>query len=76
VELQAIVAVPEPVMLEGVMLPQIRPDEAVSVRLTVPVNPFRAVAVIIEVADVPMVTGVEEVDEIPKSATAKATAVE
>ena len=63
-------------VLEGVMLPQTRPDDAVSVKLTVPVNPFRAVTVIVVVADVPMVTGVDEVDEIAKSATAKATAVE
>jgi len=76
VELQAVVAVPEPVMLDGVMLPQVRPDEAVSVRLTVPVKPFRAVTVIVVVADVPMVTGVEGVVEIAKSATAKATTAE
>jgi len=76
VELQAVVAVPEPVMLDGVMLPQVRPDEAVSVRLTVPVKPFRAVTVIVVVADVPTVTGTAEADEIAKSATTKATAVE
>ena len=64
------VAVPEPVMLEGVMFPQVRPGDAVSVRLTIPVKPFRAVTVIVVVADVPMVTGGEEVDEIAKSATA------
>jgi len=63
-------------MLGGVMLPQTRPEEAVSVRLTIPVNPFRAVTVIVVVADVPMVTGAEEIDEIPKSATANATVVE
>lgn len=57
-------------MLEGVILPQIRPDDAVSVRLTAPVNPFIEVTVIVEVADVPIVTGGEEVDEIAKSATA------
>jgi hypothetical protein len=63
-------------MLEGVTLPQTRPDDAVSVKLTVPVNPLRAVTVIVVVADVPMVTGAEEVDEIAKSATAKTTVVE
>ena len=56
-------------MLEGVILPQVRLDDAVSVRLTVPVNPFRVVTAIVVVADVPMVTAAEEVDEIPKSAT-------
>ncbi len=74
--MQAIVAVPEPVMLEGVKLPQTRPVDAVSVKLTVPVNPFRAVTVIVVVADVPIVTGGEEANEIAKSATAKATVVE
>jgi hypothetical protein len=69
VELQAIVAVPDPVMLEGAMLPQVRPEDAVLVRLTVPVNPFRAVMVIVDVADDPMVTGGEEAVEIEKSAT-------
>ena len=63
-------------MLAGVILPQVRPDEAVSVRPTVPVNPFRAVTVIVVVADAPIVTGVEEVDEIAKSATARTTDVE
>jgi hypothetical protein len=70
VELQATVAVPEPVMLEGVMLPQVRPDKAVSVKLTVPVKPFRAVIVTVVVAEVPMVTAGGDVDEIAKSATA------
>lgn len=70
VELHATVAVPEPVMLAGVILPQLRPDGTVSVRLTVPVNPFRALIVIVVVADAPIVTGVEEVAEIKKSATA------
>ena len=74
--MQAIVAVPEPVMLEGVKLPQTRPVDAVSVKLTVPVNPFGAVTVIVVVADVPIVTGGEEANEIAKSATAKATVVE
>jgi len=70
VELQAAVAVPEPVTLEGVILPQLRPDGTVSVKLTVPVNPFRAVIVIVEVADVPIVTEGDGVVEMAKSATA------
>lgn len=63
-------------MVAGVILPQVRPDGAVSVRLTVPVNPFSAVTIIVVVADASIVTGEEEVDEIAKSATAKTTAVE
>jgi hypothetical protein len=70
VELQAIVAVPEPMMLEGVMLPQVRPDKAVSVRLTVPAKPFRAVIVTVVVTEVPMVTAGGDADDIAKSATA------
>jgi hypothetical protein len=68
VELQATVADPEPVMLWGVRLPQVRPDDTESLRLTVPVNPFRAMTVIVEVAEVPIVTAAGEVDEIAKSA--------
>ena len=69
-ELQAIVAVPELVMVEGVMLPQIRPEAAVLVRLTVPANPFRAEMVIVVVAEEPTVTAGEETDDMAKSATA------
>jgi hypothetical protein len=42
----------------------------VSVRLTVPVNPFRAETVTVDVADVPIVTAAGEVEEIAKSETA------
>jgi len=52
-ELQDSVAVPELVTLLGVMAPQVRPEGTVSVRVTVPVNPFTAVTVIVDVADVP-----------------------
>ncbi len=51
VELQATVAVPEPVTLVGVIAPQVRPAAGVSVRLTTPANPFNAVTVTVEVAD-------------------------
>jgi hypothetical protein len=47
------VAVPEPVMLVGVMAPQVNPVGTVSVRLTVPVKPLTAVIVIVEVNDAP-----------------------
>jgi hypothetical protein len=69
VELQAIVAVPDPVMLAGVRLPHVRPDEAVSVRLAVPMNPFRAVIVIVVVAEDPTVTAGEEANDTAKSET-------
>jgi hypothetical protein len=38
-------------MLVGVIAPQVRPEGEVSVKETVPANPFTAVTVIVEVAD-------------------------
>jgi hypothetical protein len=58
------------------MLPQVSPEEGVSVRLTVPVNPFRAEMVIVVVAEEPIVTAEGEADDMAKSATAYVTAVE
>ena len=52
------------------MLPQVRPEEGVSVTLTVPVNPFRAEIVIVVVAEEPIVTAGGEADDMAKSATA------
>jgi hypothetical protein len=51
VELQTTVAVPDPVTLVGVIAPQVRPAGGVSVRLTTPAKPLRAVTVIVDVAD-------------------------
>jgi hypothetical protein len=51
VELQETEAVPELVTLVGLIAPQVSPVGGVSVRLTTPVKPFRAVIVIVEVAD-------------------------
>jgi len=52
VELQDTVAVPEPpVMLLGVIGPQVKPAGGVSVRETVPVNPPSGAIVMVEVAD-------------------------
>jgi len=53
VELHARVAVPELVMLAGVIAPHVKLAGTVSVRLTVPVNPLTAVTVIVEVAVAP-----------------------
>ena len=50
-------------------MPQVRPEAAVSVRLTVPVNPFRAEMVIVVVAEEPILTAGEEADDMAKSAT-------
>jgi hypothetical protein len=70
VELQDTVAVPEPVTLVGVMAPQERPDGTVSVRVTVPANPFNAVIVIVEEADEPALTAAGDVALIVKSGAA------
>ena len=45
---------PELVTLVGVIAPQVRFAGTVSVKLTVPVNPFTAETVIVEVAEVPV----------------------
>lgn len=42
------VAVPGPVIVFGVMAPQLRPVGGVSVKLTVPLNPLSAETVIVE----------------------------
>jgi hypothetical protein len=52
------------------MLPQVRPEEGVLVRLTVPENPFRAEMETVVVAGEPIVTAGGEVDDMAKSATA------
>jgi len=76
VELQATVAVPELVTLVGVIAPQVRFAGTVSVSDTVPVNPFTAATVIVEVADVPEVTAAGEVAAIVKSVTLKVAVAE
>ena len=65
--LHDIVAVPDDVMLIGDIAPQVRPVEGVSVRLTVPVKPFDAVTVIVEMADCPAFTAAGEDATIVKS---------
>jgi len=63
------VAVPEPVMLAGVMVALI-PDGAVTVRETIPENPLRAVAVMVEVPEAPgAIVRLEGVAEMEKSGT-------
>lgn len=66
-ELQETVALPEPVTLEGVIALHVRPAGTVSVSVTVPLNPFEAVTVIVEEADAPALAAVGEVPEIVKS---------
>ena len=61
------VAVPEVVTDPGVIAWQVRPVGTVSVRVTVPVKPLRAVIVIVELADWPVFTAAGEVAAIVKS---------
>jgi len=76
VELQDNVAAPALIMLLGVIAPQVRFAGTMSVNATVPVNPFRAVTVIVEVAEVPAWTAAGEVAETEKSVTMKVAVVE
>lgn len=69
-------AVPELVTLVGVMAPQVRLAGTVSVRLTVPVNPFTAATVMVEVAEVPAWTDAGEVAAMVKSVTLNVTVAE
>jgi hypothetical protein len=66
-DVQDTVAVPEPpVMLLGMIAWQVSPDGTVSVRETVPTNPFWPVTVIVDVADTPTFTAAGEVAVIVK----------
>ena len=75
-ELQDSVAAPALIMLFGVIAPQERFAGTMSVKATVPVNPFSAVTVIVEVAEVPAWTAAGEVAETEKSVMMKVAVVE
>ncbi len=76
VDEQETVAVPEPVTLIGVMVPQVNPTGGVSVRLTTPANPLRAAIVMVEVADCPAFTAAGEDAAIVKSTKLKVAVAE
>ena len=61
--------------LVGVIAPQVRLAGTVSVKLTVPVKPFTAATVIVELAEVPTVTAAGEVAVIVKSVTVNVAVV-
>jgi len=71
IELHDTVAVPEFETLFGEIAPQVRPDGTVSVSVTVPVNPFTAEIVIVEIAELPTVTAAGDVAVIVKSVKVK-----
>jgi len=60
----------------GKMGPQFRPAGTVSVRLMVPVNPFRGFTDIVDVAGILASTGPGEPATTPKSVTVTVAAVE
>jgi len=60
-------AVPDPVTLLGVMVPHVSPDGTVSVIPTDPAKWFTAARVIVELAELPALTGVGDVAAIVKS---------
>lgn len=76
VELHDTVAVPDPVMLVGDIAPQVRFVGTVSVKLTTPLNPLRAVTVIVELTDVPAAAGAGDEAVIVKSTMVKVAVVE
>jgi hypothetical protein len=73
-ELQERVAVPEFVMVLGVIAPHVSPVGTVSVRVTVPVKPFTAATVIVDVSVAPVAPD-GEVADIVKSVTVKVAVV-
>ena len=70
VELQDTVAVPDPVTVLGVIVPQVNPAGTVSVKVTVPAKPPCEVMVIVDVADIPVFTEAGELAVIAKSCAA------
>jgi hypothetical protein len=63
-------------MLVGLIAPQVRPAAGVSVRLTTPAKPFRAVIVMVDVADWPALTAAGELAAIVKSTKLNVAVVE
>ena len=66
-EVHETVEFPEPVMLLGEIVPQLRPVGTVSVRLTRLAKWFSEVTLIVDVADTPTMTAAGEFAEMVKS---------
>jgi hypothetical protein len=67
VALQDTVAVPDPVILLGVIVPQVRPDGTTSVRLTTPAKWLIELIEMVDVTEAPALAGAGEDAAIPKS---------
>jgi hypothetical protein len=65
--MQESVALPDPLMLFGLIDPHVRPEGITSLRVTVPLKPFCDVTVIVELTDWPTVIPLIEVAERVKS---------
>jgi len=59
--------VPGPVIDVGVIVPHVRPEGRVSLKLTVPAKPFTVATVIVDVADDPALAGAGEGADMVKS---------
>ena len=70
------VAVPDAVMLSGLIVPHARPDSGLSVRETMPLKWLLAVTVIVAMAEVPALTGPGEDPDVLKSQNWKKAVVE
>ncbi len=75
VALHDTVAVPDPLMLVGLIVPHVRPEGTRSVRLTVPAKRFRLVIGIVDTTDEPALAGAGEVAAIVKSRNWKVAVV-
>jgi hypothetical protein len=69
VALHDTIAEPEPVTFVGVVAPQMRPDEVLTLKVTVPLNPLTGVTVTVELVDCPTFVGAGEEETIVKSWT-------
>ena len=76
VALHDAVAVPAPVTVPGVIVPQVNPAGTVSVRVTTPAKPLTAVIVVVDVADRPTLTAAGEDAATVKSTKLKTAVVE
>jgi hypothetical protein len=76
VALHDALAVPEPVTVPGVIVPQVNPAGRVSVRVTTPAKPLTAAMLIVDVADWLAFTAAGEDAAIVKSTKLKTAVVE
>lgn len=76
VALHEMVAEPEAIMLVGLNDPQVRLGGAVTLKVTVPVNPLIAATVTVEVGDWPALTAAGDVALMVKSWNRRTTVAE